>query len=101
MDPFQTKAYPIFVSEVKKHFAKLSEVFSLADSPSEEVFKECRIAAHRIKGGAGFFGLEELGKSAANLEQLLLAPSLSKEDLALIKEQVGALGALAGRMPEP
>ena len=101
MDPFQTKAYPIFVSEVRKHLAKLSEVFASVEVPPEEVLKESRIAAHRIKGGAGFFGLEDLGKSAANLEQLLLVPKISREHLSLVKQQLGNLSALADKMPEP
>jgi len=67
MELIDTKAYAVFCRELSGYGKLLNELIS-AENLNIERLKEIRIAAHRIKGGAGFFGLERIGELGGTLE---------------------------------
>ena len=100
MEPINTKAYSIFHSEVSKCILSLETIFS--HTPTAEELKSARIATHRLKGGAGFFGLDGLGKTGGNVEQLILTDQAqSKKEIEIIQELIAKLKVLATEMPPP
>ena len=99
MDSIETKAYSIFVSEVKRHIEGLEGLFSRTGANTEAELKEARISAHRLKGGAGFFGLTALGEVAATLEVAI--EKYSPSELEKIQNLIKTLHGLTDKMPAP
>ncbi len=64
--PRSTRAYRIFLTEVREHL-ELTERLCAGELTGEEcgVLKN---GFHRAKGGAGFFGLSEMAELSAQLE---------------------------------
>ena len=73
MDAIQTKAYTIFLKELKKQGVILSAFVDSQSSLSVEEAEreELRMVLHRIKGAAGFFDLMTLKSVAEEAENLV------------------------------
>ena len=102
MEPLATKAYTIFYHETKAQFAQLQTLSIDSFEVSAEKISEIQGILHRIKGGAGFFGLPQLSQAAAALE------ALSRRGLPEIRGKieefqrlVSELGDRIDAMPAP
>lgn len=88
------RAYAIFKREATQYAAELASI-----TPAAKVtdLNKARNHAHRIKGGAGFFGLEELVQAAASVESLLksgsvlMDPNGFKESLSTLSKHIATL----------
>lgn len=92
------RAYHVFVEELSKHLKFIRENIIKEPLPDEA----SRILAarfHTIKGGAGFFGLNQLMQLASELETELLRinPNLSETTV----EKISQFEQLASQVPAP
>ena len=60
-----TRAYGIFVEELRKQVAFSDEALR---TRSPDTYRQLREIFHRIKGGAGFFGLHDIAEVSRGLE---------------------------------
>jgi chemotaxis protein histidine kinase CheA len=70
-DPIFQKAYVTYLSEVKRHLFEAKEAFAPTKVLELRDLTEAKRKFHTIRGGAGFFGLEEIAKIAGEIEALL------------------------------
>lgn len=102
MQMLNLKAYQIFVNEVEKHLESANRIFDGKTVPSPEMVYRAGASFHTIKGGAGFFGLNDIASTAAKLENLLHDASLDLEkQLNTVKGLIDQLEDLALQMPKP
>lgn len=102
MDSLQTKAYGIFHSEILKQLVTLQGVFSSDNTVSVEQLEAAKIVLHRIKGGAGFFGLDRLGAAAGKFEELTkLTPDAIKPRMVECQAFLKEIAQLVAQMPAP
>jgi chemotaxis protein histidine kinase CheA len=98
--PAFVRAYSIFVSELEAHIAAAKHLFEQAGEDQAAGLPDLRIAFHRIKGGAGFFGLDHIAGHAAELERLLLKPLAEAcRNMDRIKAEVGELESSLRDLP--
>ncbi len=98
----QTKAYSIFYAEIIKQLVSLEQFFAARRDVSELELDQARVMFHRIKGGSGFFGLNELGHVAGLLEQRCkLSPTLFKTHCDEVAGNMRKLSELVQKMPPP
>lgn len=101
--PLSSTAYRIFVDELVSHIRAVHE----AVEQEELVFEEQRIAeasecCHKIKGGAGLFGLNDLAHVATRLEAAMLQPlEHLQAELSEVRELIAELERYAGELPPP
>jgi chemotaxis protein histidine kinase CheA len=84
MDAIQTKAFVIFLEELETQralFARYAQEPLVLDR-----IEELRILMHRIKGGAGFFELDELQRIAGRGEEA--AKNGDTQELASVLHQI-------------
>lgn len=96
-------AYSIFLEEIGEtvHDARrfLAQAGNLSDA---EMVKQMRVAMHKVKGSAGFFGVDGLAKIAAQFESHLRMDSPPLSDrLPALAELMQALEAAASDLPTP
>lgn len=70
IDPALTGAFEIFQRESSEFFARVEHQLA-SNAPS---YPELRLGFHKIKGAAGFFGLDSLRIAAAQAEECTLSP---------------------------
>lgn len=68
------KAYVVFCSELENHLAAAKKALSGPPPQGADPLPELGMVFHRVKGGAGFFGLDVIARQAAELEDLFLQP---------------------------
>ena len=71
-------AYKIFVDEVHRHLTETRIAFSEVELPRPDL-KATTVRFHQIRGGAGFFGLDDIEKTACEIEMILKALSETGE----------------------
>jgi len=96
-------AYKIFVCELFQHLNRAQKVFQGPDAlPSVEDAKTVGRNFHTIRGGAGFFGLEEMTSAAREIETMLLkAEGSMTEKIDTIRRLLKKIEALAKDLPPP
>ena len=96
-------AYKIFMAETERHLQSARSTFLEAKlPPSQDAVKEAGIHFHTLKGGAGFFGFQEMADTASALEKLLLKSSISVTDnLSQVKDLIHKIEELAKDLPPP
>ncbi len=100
MDPISLKAYKIFVAELQKQRAYIEDLQQRKAHLSSEESEELRIIFHRIKGGGGFFGLQELSKAAGMLEDKVLTGCVNLDTIQeLIKVLIAQITAIQPPSP--
>ncbi len=92
-DEILNGAYKIFVDEVHRHLKETRIAFYDGELPQPEL-KATTVRFHQIRGGAGFFGLDEIEKTACEIEQILKALSETGEG------EVSALRVLYNKLEE-
>jgi chemotaxis protein histidine kinase CheA len=98
------KAYALFVSELDKH---ITEAILKTNTQGQAVItdNECnalRSTFHTIKGGAGFFGLNDIANVASNLENLFeMAMKDLNGQVSAIEAQLKEISKLAKQVPLP
>lgn len=92
-----TRAYAIFVEELSKQIGFVNEKFS-KQPLSETDSRELKAIFHTIKGGSGFFGLDQIYQNASKLETLLAG---TLEEMDKVKKLMKKLEKNAGELPEP
>lgn len=61
-------AFRIFIQETKQAVSDTQFILHEGELKDHPLLKDAKIKFHKIKGGAGFFGLIELEKSASKVE---------------------------------
>lgn len=72
-------AFTIFVNEMEKHLSETRVIFSHESLPTVPELQDARNRFHKIKGGAGFFGLEDIEETASKIENILKEVKTSEE----------------------
>jgi len=96
-----SKAYQILVAELGQHLETVGRVLTGIDPWTEDDCRRLSATFHTIKGGVGFFGLEELRQLAAKLEELFSAGSLSGAEVEEALELFQSFRRAAGKIPSP
>lgn len=93
-------AYRIFVVELEKHLQLARGILAENYSPSPTEFIQVGASFHTIKGGAGFFGLSDIAKTAGSLEEMLLtSKDKSKIDIVQVRGLFQQVEELAKGLP--
>lgn len=97
----QGKAYAIFVREIKSNLRYFDQIFSKPKIEQQEHSEAFRLS-HTIKGGAGMFGLDQISRSASELEQVLRElNNIALTEREKITELVEQIKSAALEMPAP
>lgn len=97
-----SNAYRIFFAEFDKHLTRARTAFTGLEQCTDDERKVLSTAFHTIKGGAGFFALDDVARTAGTLEKLF-AESVSSAsfDLQSARSNLQKLEQLYREMPEP
>lgn len=96
------KAYQLFLAELDRHVAELDGTFQGESSIDAFIQSENHNRFHKIKGGAGFFGLTEIADIAGLAEALFEKPlDQLAGQIDDIKELVDRIKELATHLPPP
>ncbi len=71
LDPSLRRAYTVFIEEVTGRVDEAVRFCSGQMDPESSDIHSLQVGFHRIKGGAGFFGLSEIGRISREIEHLL------------------------------
>jgi chemotaxis protein histidine kinase CheA len=95
MDPLQSKAYGIFVGEFERHMREMRTVFEKNEAFDQNMLRRAVGAFHTVKGGAGFFGLQQVADLAAETEKILRDPAFDvARQRAVVLENISNLEKL-------
>ncbi|MBN8550231.1 MAG: Hpt domain-containing protein [Deltaproteobacteria bacterium] len=98
----KANAYRVFFAELEKHLAEISGVVAPGKTPGGEVLRRVGGTFHTIRGGAGFFGLEELAAVAGRIEDLLLQDTqLAKAEIDNVRRLVEEISSITRKLPKP
>lgn len=97
--PHLERAYGTFLSELSCHLEAIKAVCAPEIPDAGEERESLRARFHKIRGGAGFFGLDDLRRIAGELEsclkegnvQLVVNPRMGAELLTSLEETICAL----------
>lgn len=92
----ELKAYTIFISETAKHIDSAKECFGECDEVDPVDREHFALLFHRIKGGAGMFGHQDVYELSGKVENLLLAEM--EDNLGEVKELIEQLDSLWNQM---
>ena len=65
------KAYRIFYTELHKHIAEFEQMRGASEQMPIEMLRTAAMRFHTIKGGSGFFGLDQIAGVSSQLEKIL------------------------------
>ncbi len=91
-------AYKIFLEELIKHLANTKELLAHPEPLNSDQIRIVGSAFHTIKGGAGFFGLNEIADQAGVIESYFLKATSSFSE-SEAKELVATFEVLAEQLP--
>jgi chemotaxis protein histidine kinase CheA len=98
----KAKAYRLFIAELEQHLDSARKMFGDSRVPSPEDFKRVGNAFHQIRGGAGFFGLNDFAGMAHQVEAKILhdtaQASAKVDDVRRLLEK---LSTAAKNLPKP
>lgn len=98
--PSLQRAYKAFIEELTKQ-VKEAERLSCLKNPDESFdLNALQVGFHKIKGGAGFFGLSEIAAIARDIERLLARVERIAQHQARFFELVAALGRETSKLGE-
>lgn len=98
----QGRAYGIFVSEIGRHLRWAHNTFDANHDLESESLQEARRRFHTIKGGAGFFGLDEIASTAERLQKFFSnASSEIIDDMEQARKWIVELEQFAAQLPKP
>ena len=99
-------AYRIFVDELCRYCENARQHLSQEGALETQVRRDLAAAFHKVKGGAGFFGLEDLRRISGELEDLLMSQTWSEdsckrarrkfEDFVRLSREVPPASGMAG-----
>ena len=96
------KAYALFVDELDRHLTQARQKLLDEGKVNKETCQSVRSSFHTIKGGAGFFGFNDVAQAASQVENFLTLPlSQINAQLADIKEKILHMEKLAQALPQP
>lgn len=102
MDLIHSNAYKIFVAELQRHLNTTRQLFEANTQLSSDELYQAGASFHTIRGGAGFFCLEEIARIAGELEkQLMKGPLDLSAERNGIKAKIETLESLAAKIPIP
>ena len=94
-------AFKIFRVELDRYRKGFEEFLKLGGSQDPAMLKKFSASFHTIRGGAGFFGLDDIATFAGTLEDLLGSPSFDlKKDLPEAQEVFSRLTSSAAKILE-
>ena len=96
-DPLYSEAYKIYRSELDTHMSRIAELLQRELVGSEEK-KELKTRFHTIKGGAGFFGFDQIFSVAGILETMM--KDVSTDPIQTAQIQFQTLQQLIGQLPD-
>ncbi|MCB0335440.1 MAG: Hpt domain-containing protein [Bdellovibrionales bacterium] len=87
-----SKAYQVFVEELNKGLDQCDSTLRSESPLDRQEIERLECEFHRVKGGAGFFGLQSISKLAGAAEELLKnVQELSGADKQALQEWVAEL----------
>ena len=92
--PGLRKAYHTFRSELTVYLESAHRALAQDRRECVEMFPELGMAFHRVKGGAGFFGLSDIAQCAAVLEELLFRP------IEQLQDQIGEVQRVVAQLEQ-
>jgi chemotaxis protein histidine kinase CheA len=95
----QGRAYTLFFHEYGERLKHVGELLSEELSESDRL--ELGRTFHTLKGGAGFFGFDEIARVASMIEQICASPLLSTEFRESLLEGCQKLDNLSVNLPAP
>lgn len=98
-DPLASRAYVLFRTELAEQLRQVEELMSRDGVIRAEDAVAIGRTFHTIRGGAGFFGLIELARTAGELEKLFL--DRLERDAAEVARLLKSLRSLSTALPEP
>lgn len=102
MDLFASRAYGLFVSELAGQISKARSSLLGAEFPKKSELPGIALMFHTLKGGAGFFGFDDIAELASDLEAIVSAENfLASWDRAVIGAKIDKIAELAANLPKP
>lgn len=98
-DPLASRAYVLFRTELAQQVRQVEELMSRDGAIRAEDVVAIGRTFHTIRGGAGFFGLDELARTAGELEKLFL--DRLERDAVEVARLLESLRSLSAELPEP
>lgn len=88
-------AYRIFIDEITEHLTATEFVLNDFDRTDQLKLKDAKSRFHKIRGGAGFFGLSEIENVATDLEtsmnDLISQKSINLKAVKVLYERLTGL----------
>lgn len=98
----KANAYKLFFSEFRKHLSSAQSSLRAQKEPTQEELRKIGAAFHLVRGGAGFFGLDDLARVSEKLEELLLENlSQSRNCLEQARKLLTEVEQIASSLPAP
>ena len=96
----KANAYKLFFGELQNHISKAGQILAPERQPSDSELKQVGASFHTVRGGAGFFGLNEIAEISGRIEDLLLnAEAHLKVEAA--RGLLSQVTAMTGKLPKP
>jgi HPt (histidine-containing phosphotransfer) domain-containing protein len=96
------RAYRFYVKELDEGLARVTQIILTNQDVDPQLASEFGILFHKVRGGAGFFGLDLLADVAGRLEELFFE---GEEELLKkyknIETLIHELNELATNLPRP
>jgi HPt (histidine-containing phosphotransfer) domain-containing protein len=96
---FHGEAYRLFVGELELRLQQLSRL--LSEVPDSSECAQLSADFHRLKGGAGFFGFDQICRIAGELEVLFTSQSDHSPIAPEIQQALAALKTCRSQIPQP
>ena len=98
-EPLATSAYRIFADELPKQMSRIEALVTLGAGLNRDQARALAAEFHTIKGGAGFFGLDQIYALASKLETILL--QFTPQEAELVRSTFMQFRAEALQLPQP
>ncbi len=96
------KAYALFCQELERHIAKGRRFILLNEALTAPILGELSAAFHTVRGGAGFFGLDDMQRVAGELETIFGQEEFNLDmELEGIRALFSELISAQAKMPVP